>query len=168
MVTIMHDFYERVIQLLDKRPDDEEFRRFIDDLGESPQIYLETPHSTEYALNASGLFLSYFEACKCFAYVLFKSPYRVDERSGGGSYTGNFPCGVLFGDNPLDVQRKLGLNSVKSLSSSVDVCDEYQMGDVLVSFFFAHATGELWKVAARYVPAWDLLRGKPKESTQDS
>ena len=153
----MENFYERISELLGKHKNDLVFNKFVEDLGDQPRIYLENDHSTEYAFERSGLFLSFFSRANCFGHVFFKSGTADGKKS---RYPGNFPAGIEFGDHLADVHRKLCLNP-SPLDQDPETY-EYKLDNLLLRFYFELETGKLKTVIARYIPAWDLVNNRPK------
>jgi hypothetical protein len=65
----MENCYERILELLGTHKDDPVFAKFVEDLGETPNVFLDSRHSTEFMFEQSGFTLSFMKKPNCFTYA---------------------------------------------------------------------------------------------------
>lgn len=113
----MDKAFERVLDLLGKPNDDGLFAQFVEDLGEKPEILLQTDLVTEYDFGRSGLHLSYQSNSlrdstlegSVFAFAIFSLGPDSKTLSSRRKYVGNLPFGIIRGDSRDEVGKKLGI-----------------------------------------------------------
>jgi hypothetical protein len=149
----MDKAFERVLELFGKPNDDGLFAQFIDDLGEKPEIILQTDRVTEYDFGRFGLHLSYMlnsltdlSNGSSFNYAIFSLGPDSKAFSSRRSYLGNLPYGIKRGDSRTDVAKKLGipadLNDYEIL---------FEDSDCKLSFYFSRSL-ELCLLSVWYDP----------------
>jgi len=103
----VHYLYEDIVKLLDKSSQDEFFRRFLDDLGESPQYgngcYV-FPQSGFCLICDKGTFVS------AFFHVATEAVRSGDVQS----FVGKLPGGIDVTDQRADIEKKLNGSPLRS------------------------------------------------------
>lgn len=149
----MDSAFERVLDLLGKPNNDGLFAQFTEDLGEKPEILLQTDRVTEYDFGRSGLHLSYQSNSlrgsslegAVFAFAIFS--LRPDSKvlTSRRSYVGNLPYGIERGDSRDEVAKKLGISADLTGNDILYEFSDYKLsfsffGDpsILASLFVSH------------------------------
>ena len=150
----MDNTFERVLELFGKPNDDSFFARFITDLGEQPEILLQTEKVTEYDFGRSGLHLSYMlnslsdlSSGSSFTGAIFSLGPDAKTLSSRRSYVGNLPYGIRRGDTSSEVSRKLGIPA-----HLTDNAILFEDSDCKWSFYFSPPSLVLCLLSIYYDP----------------
>jgi len=143
----MENCFERIVELLGKLPGDPLFVQFTKDIGDTPDLFLDTEKAVWYHFKNSGIYLNYLRTVGYFGLVIFESMdcYPPEQR-----YRGNFPGGIQFGDDRETVRKKLD-----SIPDSFEVADketweEYRMGPLTLTLAFHSRSNKLTSVFLAY------------------
>ncbi len=139
----MRNIYERVLDLMGESKDSLLFARFVEDLGERPETFLDDHHSTEYMFIKTGLALSFMEGPEFLDLSPVKGLAHAFFHLAKG-YSGSLPAGIDSRDNRKDVETKLGLKpETLELDEGKNVSDEFSLSPFFLSFVFQKSSQKI-------------------------
>lgn len=124
--TEVQELYKKISQLMGKPSNHELFRELVEIAGE-PVVYVDAKYSTEYMFCNGGFSLSYFKNPQCFA----ASYLYLNELKFKRLFRGVLPTGMLPGDDPAAIQRKIALSPT---STQVLLSDSFVTGRLEVVY----------------------------------
>jgi len=152
----MKDPFKSLTDMLGKPVDDPGFDRFVQELGESPEIFYDSKSMQELSFKDSGIYVSMDKRQNQIKSVFFHLSTALTEAGEMAPYQGSLPNGITAQDSKAVVTKKLGIQprsqriQGRTKDDPKDYWEYYIIGPLELTFIFDGATKRMGALSIRY------------------
>jgi hypothetical protein len=135
------NMFELVVQVLGTSPDKEpQFRQLVAQKG-TPEILVECDFETVYLFRHLGVQLSCNRKDDYVNNAFFHYGSAMAQSGNVEKYNGDLIAGISFGENQHDIERKMGLAPIRTITHNNEVQENYFIKPLEFRFTFGSEDG---------------------------
>lgn len=152
----MEDLLKRLTDMLGKQLDDPCFDRFVQELGETPEILYDSKSMREFSFKDSGIYVTMDKRQNQIKSVFLHLSTAGVEAGSIAPYKGNLPSGITPEDNRATVKKKLATKprsqriQGRTKADPKDYWEYYCFGPLELTFIFDGATKRMDALSIHY------------------